>query len=339
MCIRALCALALLAAPVGAVEEEAAALLRQTLDPPAVAYEGQVSVTTRGGGRDERRWLTVRFAPPRSFRRETLDRFGSPALVAASDGETEWVYDRRSGRAWRGEPADRDPALSDPDEELALLSDNYAVRLAGANTVAGRPCRELEVVPRRGGAPAQRLCVDEEEGLVLQRVTFDADGAEASRMRFERVSFRPGLRPEDFRLRLPAGTRVDQRRPAPGPLELEEAARATDMRPRPPAWLPPGYVFESVRLLPYRGATILHFRWSDGVDALSLFQAPARARLRPPAGTSPRPQTAGGARGSLILLPDGKALEWGAGDCFVLVGRLSLESLRRVAESVPRETP
>jgi hypothetical protein len=129
--------------------------------------------------------------------------------------------------------------------------------------------------------------------------------------------------------------RVVKSRPAPDALELEEAAKATDLAPRPPAWVPPGYVFESVALLPYRGATILHFRWSDGVDALSLFQAPARVKFKAAPGGTPRPVHVGAADARLTLGADGRSLEWSAGGRFVLVGRLALDDLRRVAASVP----
>lgn len=323
----------LLALPAAAQED--ADLVSEVLEAPAVAYEGRLEVVEVLAGREERRLLAVRSLPPRSYRRETLDRFGLPELTVVSDGRTEWTYDRRVGVAWRGAPPERERAWADPEEERALFADNYAVEDEGTEAVAGRPCRVLAVRPRRGGAPVQRLWRDAEKGLTLQRVVYGPDGAEASRMRFQTVAFEPGLKAADFRFKPPAGVRVALRRPAPDALELEEAAKATDLPPRPPAWVPPGYVFESVALLPYRGATILHYRWSDGVDALSLFQAPPRVTVKPAAGGAPRPEKVGGADARLSLGPDGASLEWSAQGRFVLVGRLSLGDLRRVAASVP----
>ncbi|MBI3296796.1 MAG: hypothetical protein HYZ75_01435 [Elusimicrobia bacterium] len=330
-----LAALVLAGAPVRA-DDGATALLEEALEPPATAYEGELSVMTARGGRRETRHLLVRFSPPDLYRRETLDALGTAELVVVSDGKTEWVHDRRSGTVWQGLPPGREHGLSDPDEERALLADNYAVRVLPDAAVAGRPCRVLEVAPRRGGPVVLRLWIDAVEGLVLQREAYEPDGTESLLVRFERVAYGAKGRAADFRFRPPAGARVVKSRPAPEALELEEAAKATDMKPRLAAWVPPGYVFESVSLLPYKGATILHYRWSDGVDVLSLFQAPARARVRPPTGGRPRKETVAGGPGALTVLPDGKALEWSAGDRFVLVGRLGLESLRRVAESVPR---
>lgn len=330
----------LLAVPASAAPaaetEDALALLEESLDPPAVAYEGRLEAVEKRGAKEERRLVAVRYAPPHSFRRETLDRFGVPELTVLSDGQTEWTYDRRVATAWRGAPYERERGWADPDAERALLADNYTAVLEGGEAVAGRDCRVLAVRPRRGGPPVQRLWLDAQRGLVLQRVVYDVSGEEVSRMRFQTVTYDPAPKPSEFRFRPPAGVRVVKARPAPDALELEEAAKATDLVPRPPAWVPPGYVFESVALLPYRGATILHYRWSDGVDALSLFQAPARVKVKPAPGGEPRPEMVGTAKGSLTLNAEGRSLEWSADGRFVLVGRLALEDLRRVAASVPR---
>lgn len=335
--LAALLALPAAAAPAAPAEEDALTLLEDSLDPPHTAYEGRLEAVERVGQKEERRLLAVRYAPPHHYRRETLDRFGIPEQTVVSDGKVEWTYDRRVGTAWRGAPAERERGWADPDEERALLADNYTAVLEGDETVAGRPCRVLAVRPRRGGPPVQRLWRDAERGLVLQRVVYDPGGEEVSRMRFQTVTYDPPQKASDFRFRPPAGVKVVRSRPAPDALELEEAAKATDLAPRPPAWVPPGYVFESVALLPYRGATILHYRWSDGVDALSLFQAPKRVSVKPAAGGAPRAEKVGAADARLTLGPDGRSLEWAADGRFVLVGRLSLEDLRRVAASVPPE--
>lgn len=315
--------------------EDALALLEESMDPPAVAYEGRLEAVERRGKKEERRLVAVRYAPPHSYRRETLDRFGVPELTVLSDGQTEWTYDRRVATAWRGAPPERERGWADPDEERALLADNYTAVLEGSEEVAGRACRVLAVRPRRGGPPVQRLWLDADRSLVLQRVVYDAGGEEISRMRFQTVTYDPAAKPSEFRFRPPAGVRVVKARPAPDALELEEAAKATDLAPRPPAWVPPGYVFESVALLPYHGATILHYRWSDGVDALSLFQASSRVKVKPAPGGEPRPEKVGTADARLTLNADGRSLEWSSDGRFVLVGRLPLEDLRRVAASVP----
>lgn len=312
--------------------EDALAVLRRSLEAAAVPYEGQVHVASGAGAQAREATVSVRYQSPQRYRREISDRRGFPTATIVSDGRSEWVYDRRRRMAWRGEPADADYKLLDPDEELELLSRNYEFRLAGREAVAGLPCDVLEL-RSRDGRLAQRLWSERARGLILRRESFSHDGRAGSRMRFLRVRLPARHSAEDFEFHPPAGVRVLESGLKPDYMGLEEAAQATGMTPRPPAWLPPGYMFESVNLLPHKGATMLHYRYSDGADVLSLFQCPRGVRLDLGRAAS-EPARVGGSRGRLWVGPDGKVLEWSAGDRFALVGALRLEELRRVAESV-----
>lgn len=333
MSIEALLA-ALLALPAAAAPAPSALdVLRMGQEGPSVPYEGELLVRGPGSGREK--VLLVRFAPPARYRREVADRFGLPELTVVSDGRVEWVYDRREETAWKGEPADPDYKLLDPDEEYGLLARNYDVSLRGEAEVVGRRAWVVEVRAREDGRTVRRVWVDQEHGLVLERRSYRSDGREASWMRFNRLRIGAPAPEDAFSFVPPAGARVLPSRLKPDYLGLEEAAEMTGMRPRPPAWLPAGYVFESVNLLPYRGATLLHYRYSDGVDVLSLFQCPPGVRLARSAGArGRRPLALAGGRARLSLSDQGKVLEWESGDRFVLVGDLPSDALKRVAESL-----
>jgi len=315
-------------------------LLLATMLPPAQSYRGTLEVSA--GGQAHSKIVEVSEDPGRGVRREILDRLGLPSVTIISDGETEWVYDRARSIAWRGEPADPDLKLLDPDEEMDLLLSNYEVREAGSERIAGLECRVLEIWSRPGASEAsrkiRRLCVEAESGLVLLKVSFDAAGERMSSVRFLRLELAPKLSERTFVFRPPSGVEIRENRLRPDYMRLEEAAAATALRPRPPTWLPSGFLFESVNLLAYRGTTILHYRYSDGIDALSVFQAPRGTRLKFP-GDGPRPFAVGSVRGELALGSGGKTLTWSAGDRFVIVGRVPAESLRRIAESVPETGP
>lgn len=339
-----------LAVPLRAAEmsSEARAVLEASLEAPEVAYEGQITVVTRHQGRTKEKTLAVTFAPPDQYRREVVDRYGIPVMTIVSDGEEEWIYDRRRATAWKGEPADRDFKLQDPDEEMRLLERNYTFRLKGSETVAGRDCRILEVRSVAGGRLVRRLWVDRRYGLVLQRKTYLRDGSEASSMRFFSIDLPANESDWDFTFFPPAGVKTEHNRLRPDYLEFDEAAEATAMRPMVPEWLPRGYLFESLNILPYKGATILHYRYTDGMDVLSLFQSPRRARVRfqgalTQAGKTAQNLVVSGGRARLTLTAEGKFLEWWGEDHFVLVGRLGADAMRRVAQSLAavgsREAP
>ncbi|MFA5139304.1 MAG: sigma-E factor regulatory protein RseB domain-containing protein [Elusimicrobiota bacterium] len=307
-------------------------VLRMTLDASEAAYEGEIRVATRKGSQE----LLVRFSPPARYRRQLLDELGTPALTLVSDGRTEWVYDRRRSAVWKGEPTDPDFKPMDPDEEYGLLTGNYAFALGPEDEVADRDCAVLEVRAKRGSALVQKLWVDRDYGVVLRRQSFGPDGSLSNEMRFVRVSLPAEDAGWDFSFRPPPGVKVEESRIRPDPMELWEAAAVSDLEPRTPGWLPPGFVFESVDLVPYREATLLHFRYTDGVDALSLFQCPSGLEVSflGAGGADARSVRLAHSSARLALQADRKLLEWASGDRFVLIGSLGLDALRRVADSV-----
>ncbi len=318
------------AAPRGS---EAEALLREALELPSKSYEGELSVVSWQGGRTETRTLRVRFSPPGKYRREVVDAAGKPLLSVVSDGESEWVHDTRRGLAWKGEAADAYYKLMGPQEEAELLRANYEARLSGSQTVAGRRARVLEVFSKRDGRLARRLWVDK-DGLVLARAAYGPDGAETSSMRFTRLQSPGTAREEDFTFSPPPGVRVLAGRWNPDYMELDEAAAASGLNPRTPGWLPSGFVFESVNLLPHRGKTLLHTRFSDGIVVFSLFQCPKGTRLRMGGPDGGKPFPLAGAKARLSASPEGKVLEWSDQDRFVLIGPLPEDELRKIAESM-----
>jgi len=306
-------------------------VLRLALDKPRAAYEGEFELRTSSS---PKQIVRVSFVPPGHYRREILDASGTTRMLVVSDGKTEWVYDARRAAAWKGEPADPDYKLLDPDEEYGLIERNYGLRLAGAEAVAGRRAAILEVLSRRTGKLVRRLWVAR-DGLVLRRIAYGEDGAEASAMTFTRVG--ASAKGGDFTFSPPAGVRVLQSRWQPDYMGLDEAESASGLKACLPSWLPPGYVFESVNVVPFKDAKLIHVRFSDGVDALSLFEYPRDARLRLGWSRMGRPKTVrvGGTRARLGAAAEGKVLEWRTEEHrFVLIGSLSAESMRRVAESV-----
>ena len=158
-------------------------------------------------------------------------------------------------------------------------------------------------------------------------------------MRFIQIDLPADESDWDFTFSPPAGVKTEHNRLRPDYLEFDEASEATAMSPMVPQWLPSGYLFESLNVLPYKGATILHYRYTDGIDVLSLFQSPRRARVRfqgelTQAGKAVQDLAVGGGSARLTLTSEGKFLEWLGEDHFVLVGRLGADAMRRVAESL-----
>jgi outer membrane lipoprotein-sorting protein len=305
---------------------QALEVLRQAMEPDVPAYEGKVRV----GAKE----LRVRYEPPGLYRREILDADGKPVQVVISDGKTEWIYDKARRKVWQGEPSDPDEKRLGLDEEFDLLKGNYDVAISSSERVARRAVWRLALRSHFDGALRRRLWVDQKTGLILKSQVFRADGSLASEMEFETAVF--PKKPQGahfFEFSPPRGSHV-VKRADPDFMAINEAKSASGLDPRTPDWLPSGYVFESLDVLPRNGRNIIHYRYSDGVNVLSLFQCPARFKLDF-GGRNGREVSLASGPGTLARTAEGNVLGWSDGPSqFVLVGAVPADALERVAGSI-----
>jgi outer membrane lipoprotein-sorting protein len=334
-----LAALTLCAAPAAARKPrgpklpDAEDLLRKVMQSKPPAYEGRVVVETFLPKLAPPKEMDVRFVPPGKYRRETLDEKGEPAQVVVSDGSTEWIYDKAKSRVWSGEPPDPDYKQLGRDDESDLLEANYEAAVSTGEAVAGRSTWLLELRSREGGAVGRRLWVDRRNGLILRAQVFEPEGGLTAETRFEEVKFTKRQKKSFFTFTPPPGAAVVKRL-EPDFMALDQAKSASGLEPKTPGWLPSGYVFESLDVLQRGGKNIIHYRFSDGINVLSLFQCPPRVTLD--FGGKPGERVLlGSGRGTLAWTPEGRVLGWSAGRSkFVLVGAVPPETLEKIADSV-----
>ena len=313
---------------------DALEVLRQGAEPPNEPYAAEFVVVGQAGpeGKPVSRRVSVRFSPPNLYRREIRDPAGEVAQIVVEDGRSEWIYDPARRRVWRGEPADPLFKRFGPDEEIDRLSDNYDVAIATGARAVGRPTWRLELRGRADGALSRRLWVDRKSSLVLRSESFLPDGTPSESVVCTRLRRGAASDPAWFRFSPPAGAAV-VRRTEPDYLALDEA-KASGTEPRLPAWLPSGYVFESLDVMPKGRRKVVHSRFSDGINVISLFQCPPRVRLDLGGRQRQRVRLASG-RGTLTRAAEGNVLIWNSGGWhFVLVGPISAQNLQRLAESV-----
>ncbi len=308
-------------------------VLRESLEPVDASYQGEVLVDVYKGQLATTREMSVRVADGGRYRREILGEDGRPSQLIVSDGKTEWIYDRARNKVWEGEPADPYYKRLGPDDEFDLLSENYDALVSSSTPVAGHAAWLVELRSKEGGRLERRLWIDKRKGLVLQSQMFLPDGQLATEMKFTKLEYRKSSAKTPFMFKIPPGAKI-VKRTEPDFMALDEAKSAAGLEPKTPAWLPSGYVFESLDVLPRGGRKILHFRFSDGVNVLSLFQCPPHVTLDF-GGENAKQIDAGFGRATTAWTPEGRVLGWSkAGSKFLLVGPLSPEQLARVAESV-----
>jgi outer membrane lipoprotein-sorting protein len=308
-------------------------VLRQSLVAPEEAYSAELTVTRHAAKGPVSKSVRLGFSPPSSYRREIRAADGTLERLIVSDGKIERSYDPSRKIVREGEVADPLYKRLGPDEELERLEENYETSLAFGPDVAGRPTWLLELRPRAEGRARRRLWVDRKNGLVVKSESYRLDETIASVMRFDRLTLGKSEAAVDLRIPAPAGVRMVKRL-EPDYLALEEARSVSGMEARVPSWLPSGYAFESLDVIRRGRKAVLHSRFSDGVEVLSLFQCPPRLRLGF-GGRARRRVKVGSARGTATWTEEGSVLSWSSGgERFVLVGPLPEETLQRVAASI-----
>jgi sigma-E factor negative regulatory protein RseB len=189
---------------------------------------------------------------------------------------------------------------------------------AAGPAVAGRPTKVVEV--HAGGALLERVYLDTETNLLLERDQYDRDGAVVRRLAFESLTIgtpAEPLRPPDS----PAQHAPDQVRPER--LSSPEAA---------PWSLDDGYQ----RMGIYKSGSVLHVLYSDGLYDLSIFEQQGRLRRSDLPGKGERVSVRG-ATGWRYPWPGGQLVVWSAGGrVFTAVSDAPADQVLTAVRSLPR---
>lgn len=158
--------------------------------------------------------------------------------------------------------------------KIADLEQAYTPTVGGADRVAGRDCRWLQLSAKASALRyGLKICVDLKTSLPLKSVTHDARGRVVEQFAFTEVNFgnlkdKKLLRPE-YRNSLPLGAAV--------------MVRAEKSGPEVVTGLPSGFrlLRYSERQIPGHEHLAVHYIYSDGLTKLSLFVEPGKADNRP----------------------------------------------------------
>ncbi len=245
---------------------------------------------------------------PDTTRTEYIAPPAMAGTVILQIGAERWRRDPRDGHWWRMTPAPEARGLD-------LLRRNYDLRVAPAPPVANRPCHLLLLTPRHAGNPSKRMWVDQATGVVLRTelLNWHQQSISSSAFREIEVDPAPSARPDLLHPPARAGG--------------EAGLAALAFAPVYPRYLPAGYVFSGtdlVNLGPHRGA---HLRYSDGLNSISLFQAPAQAFGDMQPFESEQWWFA-------------QVLTWRRGDlAYAVVGDINPAELRKMADSMGAAAP
>jgi hypothetical protein len=181
-------------------------------------------------------------------------------------------------------------------------------------SVAGRPTQVVEV--HQGATLLERLYLDSQTNLLLERDQFDASGQVVRRLAFESLTIEPDAPP-----------------PSAPKASAEHAPRKMDAdRLTAPETLADGYQ----RMGAYRSGSVVQVLYSDGVYDLSLFEQNGRLRRSdlPPTGER---VAIGDATGWRYPWPGGQLVVWSAGGkVFTAVSDAPVDQVLTAVRSLPQ---
>jgi outer membrane lipoprotein-sorting protein len=255
-------------------------LVNVAFDNPALPYEGRLMVTSWSGKETTAQEVNVFFLPPNRYRFEFLSPDGRVQRVVVTDGHQELIRPVRDGQEAEGIVVRGAPKLLSREEQRRLLFDNYRVSVDGTENVLGRTAYVVQLTPLADGKPNQRLTIDKETGIILEmKKDGDETSNNASVSRF--VRFSPNVAAPESQFVISAALQKGDDPAAFTPRmttikELEQMAGG----PLPiPQHLPGGFALESADFFKVRGESVQHWRYSDGLVPLSLFETKMPVRI------------------------------------------------------------
>jgi outer membrane lipoprotein-sorting protein len=308
-------------------------LLKASLGPGHQAYQGHMTVThwSDRGTRSEE--FEILFVPPNRYRLEFYRPDGRVGRVVWSNGDQERVEFPNGKKVYLGKAVKSSSKLMEPDNEWQLLLTNYLITQTGSEPVAGRQTWILQLVPKSKGKPNQMLWIDKEKDMILKVKRFQPKTNFAVLSQFTQIEMNPKFDPASFDLQ-PSTTRVKtQHGLDPDFLSIEDLKENTDMSAEPPSSLQQGFVFESGDFFTVRGKVVRHFRYTDGLTVLSLFETkkPVQFREKPLASVAPD------APGPGVFHTTGPThvVHWKSGGRhYTLMGDLSQQALQEISTSI-----
>lgn len=260
----------------------AEAIFVSVLHSEEYAYKGrQVTTSWRSGTASE---VEVFHKPAELRRLQYLNPVTRRGRLLVSDGRQEWQYDPHSHTLSHRRLS---PGALDDDDYLSysLLRANYVLSVDPKPHRLADRAVWLVTIKRPGRLTlARRLWVDTGSGLILKREHYGEDGRLAVTVAFTDIAYHLNLSPALFNLgelgRRKGVKVVELPSPWEAPVALAAASRQLLGKAR--AWPQlVGYRLIGATKTVVSGRPLLHLRYSDGLNLVSMFEQSRTQTRRP----------------------------------------------------------
>ena len=244
-------------------------IVRNSYFQPAVNYEGSKTVVSMSGSGLHAVEMDIIHAGNGKCRYIFNAPAGMLGCVIVDDGDSEWQYDSLENTAVR-----RKSALRSENRNKVIfetLENNYRFEYKGGADVCGRRCDIVDVVSKTDDGNYRRMWVDNKNGLILKNKYYTG-GLLVMYSHFNEIEYPGKLDDGNF---MPPGneTTTIVERPAEEYYDMGELCSKLKTRVYLPAEVSGGYVFESGSRLHDKNGGVVHIKYTDGMNVISLFES------------------------------------------------------------------
>ncbi len=193
-----------------------------------------------------------------------------------------FIVIRRGGQSWKIGSVTQEPVHfrrfgSYRDLEirnLDLLLKNYRLHYLGTEQVAQRMADVIQILSRFQPGIERRIWVDRLNRIPLrsEENLSTTAGLFSKRFMYEQIKFMRNLPENLFTVPMPAGSRSMLPRPGQESICLADAKRIAPFPISLPRCPPRGFILEQISWIERPPSGFLHFHYSDGLRAVSLFE-------------------------------------------------------------------
>jgi len=238
-------------------------------------------------------------------------------------------------------------------EDTQLLLRNYTVDVVQSEPIAGQNTYLLTIKPKVASRPRKKVWLDAQHYIILRMEHYDIAGNLKALSVYTTIDYDSPSVAQQLKQysEKEQGRGPDRRRPYRSEeTSIVEAEKKIGGQLPQPSYLPVGFQLQSTSMVAFRDNPSIHFRYTDGLTALSLFvskvsnESEERQR-RPERGDRFRgikPTTVIVKNTPISVIDQGhiRILRWEMSNLrFVLIGEeVSQEEIMKVAESlIPKE--